>query len=142
MLDMGRAGLLAEQTAAERNSVPDRLEGVGMQFLGHQADQLPGLAVLDDIVMPAHQNLAGARRDDAADDIDKRRLARAVRPEQGKNLTSLDVEVDVGKRRESALIGLRHVTNGNDRLTGRQAETDFGQWCSLLHNARNNSARR
>jgi hypothetical protein len=38
-LDVRRIRWLAEQAAAERNRIPHRFEGVGRQFLGHQADQ-------------------------------------------------------------------------------------------------------
>jgi hypothetical protein len=39
LFDMGRVGRLAEQAAAEADGGPHRLEGVGVQFLRHQADQ-------------------------------------------------------------------------------------------------------
>ena len=42
--------------------------------------------------------------DDAADDVDQRRLAGAVRPEQREDLAAADVEVDVLERLEAGRV--------------------------------------
>jgi hypothetical protein len=41
-----------------------------------------------------HAHLAGAPRAEALEDLDGGRLARAVRPEEGEDLTARDVQVD------------------------------------------------
>ena len=43
-------------------------------------------------------------RDDAADDVDQRALARAVRAEQREDLAGDDVEVDVAERLEAGSV--------------------------------------
>ena len=54
--------------------------------------------------------------DDAADDVDQRRLAGAVRPEQREDLAAADLEIDVLERLEARCIGLDQIDDGDDRL--------------------------
>ncbi|MOA54919.1 hypothetical protein D3C78_1786190 [compost metagenome] len=56
--------------------------------------------------MAIGQHPAVGRVDDAADDADQRRLARAVRPEQGEDFTALNVQVDALERLESRGVSL------------------------------------
>ena len=109
---------LAEQAAAERHRRPHRLEGVGGQFLRHQPDQRARRAELRDDVMAGRRHRAGARIDDAADDVDQRRLAGAVGPEQREDLALADLEIDVLQRLEAGLVDLRQMGDGDDRLHG------------------------
>ncbi|MNF00817.1 hypothetical protein D3C80_1997050 [compost metagenome] len=56
--------------------------------------------------MAIGQHPAVGRVDDATDDADQRRLARAVRPEQGEDFTALNVQVDALERLESRGVSL------------------------------------
>src|SRR5581483_278223 len=67
-------------------------------------------------IVPVRLDRAAGRRDDAADDRDERRLARAVRAEQGEDLAFLDLEADVAKRLMAAGIDLGKAADGNDRM--------------------------
>ena len=80
-----------------------------VEFLRHQADHRAGGAIVRDDVVAGDRDLAGARLDDAADDVDQRRLAGAVRPEQRENLAAADVQVDALQRLEAAGVGLRNA---------------------------------
>ncbi len=62
----------------------------------------PGLARLERLVemhRPVlEHDLAGSRREVAGDDLDQRRLARAVVAHQAKHLAGLKLEIDLGQR--------------------------------------------
>ncbi|KAG0162825.1 hypothetical protein DFQ28_010287 [Apophysomyces sp. BC1034] len=103
---MRRVGRLAEQTAAERDAPPDRLERIGGQLLRHQPDARARGAIVGDDVVAVDAHTSRARIDDPTDDADQRRLARAVRPQQRKNLAALDVQVDLVQRPEAGRIRL------------------------------------
>ncbi len=64
-------GLLAEQAPAELDRRDNRLKGLGMQFLWHQADHCTGLAVVLGDIEAAHRDRAGGRVDDAANGTDQ-----------------------------------------------------------------------
>ena len=55
---------------------------------------------------------AGRGRDDAADDVDQRGLAGAVRPEQREDLAAADLEVDVLEGVEAGGVGLGKTRDG------------------------------
>ena len=118
LLDERRIVRLAEQPAAEGAGRPHRLEGVGGQFLRHQADHGARGAVVADVVVAVHRHRAGGRIDDAADDADQRGLAGAVRPEQRENLAAPDLQVDALQRLEARGVGLRKISDGDDGLHG------------------------
>ena len=67
-----------------------RLEGVGGQLLGDEADLEPRLAVVAHDVVPvdAHRPRGGVH--DAADDADERGLAGPVRAEEREDLALVD----------------------------------------------------
>ena len=91
LLDLSGIGRLAEQAAAEADRRPDALERIARQLLRHQADhRARGAVVLED-VMAAHRHGARGRRHDAADDVDERCLAGAVRPQQAEDLAAANV---------------------------------------------------
>jgi hypothetical protein len=92
--DMLWRGRLAPQAAAESGRGPDRLERIRRQLLRHQTDHRPGGAVVPDDVVAVDRHAAFAGIEDAANDADQRRLARAVRSQQREDLASSDVEVD------------------------------------------------
>src|ERR1051325_12182649 len=79
------------------------------ELLRHQPDQLARRAVVGDDVVPRHGDAPRRRRDDAADDVDERGLARAVRAEQREDLAAADVEVDALERLEAGGVGLGQV---------------------------------
>jgi len=54
------------------------------------------------VAVSQHRAVGGI--DDAADDADQRRLARAVRPEQREDFAALDVQADILERLESRRI--------------------------------------
>ena len=118
LLDMGRILRLAEQAAGVAGRRQNRFERRDGELLRHQADPRPRLSVVADDVVAVGGDLALARRDDAADDRDQRRLAGAVRPEQREDLAAADIEIDVRQRLEAGRIGLRQVRDGDDRLHG------------------------
>ena len=105
---------LAEQAAAEADGRPHGFEGVGVQFLRHQPDHRARGAIIPVDVVAADVDAALAQIGDAADDADQRGLARAVRPEQRKNLAGLDVEIDVVQRLEAGAVGFREIGDGYD----------------------------
>src|SRR6202012_2326145 len=99
----------AEQSAAEAHRRPHRLEGVGGQFLRHEADLRARGAIVAHDVVAVRRDAPAARRDDAADDVDQRGLAGAIRAEQGKDLALLYLEVDRLERAHARRIGLTDV---------------------------------
>lgn len=127
LFDMRRIRLLAVKPAREGNGVPHGLESIGGQFLRHQAYHRPRLAEVAHDVVAADGNLAARRIDDTADDRDERRLAGAVRTEEGKNFALLDVEADAFQSLEPRGIGLRQIGDGNDW----RHETDPGKRCKV-----------
>src|SRR5208283_233243 len=62
-----------------------------------------------DDVVAVDRDRAAARLDDAADDVDQRRLAGAVGAEQGENLAAADLEIDGLERDQTRCVGLRQV---------------------------------
>jgi hypothetical protein len=102
LFDVGRIRRLAEQTAAEADGGPHRLEHLGGEFLGHQPDPRARLAVLRDDVVAVGRHGARRRPHQAADDADQRRLAGPVRPQQREDLAVADLQTDVLQRLEAA----------------------------------------
>ncbi|MCY1538328.1 hypothetical protein D9M68_738630 [compost metagenome] len=109
LFDVGMVGRLAEQATAEVDGIPDAFEGVGGDFLGHQPDLAARRAKLGHDVMAAGQHPAPGRIDDAADDADQRRLARAVRSEQGEDFAALDIQVHVLERLEPRCVSFGEI---------------------------------
>jgi hypothetical protein len=107
LLNVARIVRLVEQAAAERHRVPHRLEGVGMQLLWHQADEVPRRAIIGENIMAAHMDFAAGRIDDTADGRDQRRLAGAVRAQQGEYLALANRQADVFQRLKSRCVGFR-----------------------------------
>ncbi|MGF6552097.1 hypothetical protein QFZ96_007233 [Paraburkholderia youngii] len=117
-LDVSGVLLLAEQAAAERHGGPDGFERVGGQLLRHEADQRAGRTIVGADVVTVHRHAAFARVDDAADDADQRGLARAVRPEQREDFSTVDCQIDVLQCPKTAGIGFGQIRDRNDRLHG------------------------
>ena len=70
---------------------------------------------------PVDQDLAGVRLIDAGDDLDQRRLARAVLAEQRVNLAGADVERDAAQRAHAgkALLEVAHLEQRGGRRRRR-----------------------
>ena len=68
--------------------------------LEHQSDVAPDLAPLGHHVVARHQRGAARRLDERAQHPDRRRLARAVRPEEAERLPRRNLEVDAAHRDE------------------------------------------
>ena len=107
---------LAEEPAAEGHRPPHGLESIGRQLLRHEADQRARVAIVLDDVVPIDGDFALRGIDDPAYDVDQRRLAGAVRPQQGEDFTIVYVEIDVLESAKAGGIGFRDVRDGNDRL--------------------------
>ena len=73
---------------------PHGLERVGGELLRHQADLRARRAILALDVVTVRDHHSAGRRDDPADDVDERGLARAIGTEQGEDLALADLEVD------------------------------------------------
>ena len=72
---------------------------------------------------------AAARRvDDAADDADQRRLAGAVRAQQGENFTFVDAKIDAFQRLKAIVIGLCKVLDINNWLHRRNVVSQYVNW--------------
>jgi hypothetical protein len=125
-LDVRRVGLPAEQPAAEADRRPDAFEGIGVQFLRDQADLAARGAIVADDVVAVGEHGARARIDDAADDVDQRRLAGAVRAEQREDLAAGDRQVDALERVESVRVGLAEAGDRYDRLRHADVGGDLG----------------
>src|SRR5579862_9303373 len=108
--------LSGEQAAAEADRGPYGLIGIRGQFLGHQADLRACRAVVADHIMTVGDDPSAARRHDAADDVDQRGLAGAVRSQEREDLAPVDLEVDGLERAHSRGIGLGDLLDGDDRL--------------------------
>src|SRR6186997_3395326 len=116
---MGRIRRLAEQATAETDRTPDALERVGMQFLRNQADFRSRRAIVADDVMAVGDDGPFARRDDAADDVDQRRLARAIGTEQREDFATPDLQIDMLEGDGTTRVGLADPGDGYNRLSGR-----------------------
>src|SRR5919107_2421426 len=120
-LDVTRVRRFAEQPSAEGDSGPHGFERIGREFLGDEADHGSSRAVIGDDVMTVRQNEAFCRIDNPTNDADQRRLSGAVWAQQGKNLSSTDVQVDLLERPEAGGVGLGEIGYGNDGLQGQAA---------------------
>src|SRR5690606_18229457 len=109
-------GRLPEKPPAELHRRPDALERVARDLLRYEADLRAGSPILLENVVPVGEHRAGSRVHDAADDPDQRGLARTVRPKQGKDLASPNLEVDVLQGLQPRGVGLPEIMNRDDRL--------------------------
>src|SRR5690606_2293581 len=105
LFDMCWVGRLAIKAPTEADRVPDRLEGVGCELLGHKADMRSSLAVLLDDVVTCGGDGPFSGVYQTADNADKGGLSRPIGAQQGKDLTLLNLEVDVFEGLESRGIG-------------------------------------
>ena len=115
LLDVPRVSWSSEEAAAEAHRLPHRLERRDGELLRHEPDQLARRAVILDDVVAADRHAARGRRDDAADDVDERGLAGAVRPEEREDLALANLEVDVLQCLEARGVLLLERGDGNDR---------------------------
>ena len=90
--------------------------------------------------LAAEADLAGGRRVHAGEHLDQRRLARAVVADERDDLAGMDVEVDVGQRRDGAEV-LADAAQAEDQLAGGggasfDADMAAGSSSRLLRGAR------
>ena len=78
-----------------------------------------GGAVVALDVVAVDGDAARGGRDEPADDPDQRRLACAIRPEQGEDLAPLDRKIDRLQSLEAAGIGLGQTLNSDDGWHGQ-----------------------
>ena len=79
-------------------------------FLEHESDVARQRAAHR---LAQHLDAAGARRHQAADDIEERALAAAARADQAQKLAARDIERSVGQRPHEALLALLAELMGN-----------------------------
>jgi len=85
-----------------------------VQLLRHQADgRAGGAVILHDVVAIGGDGAAGGIGH-AANQADERGLARAVGAEQGKNLTTPDVEIHVLECLKAPGVGFAHTAHTDD----------------------------
>jgi hypothetical protein len=95
LLDVGGIRRFAEQAAAETDGRPYGLEGIGRELLRHETDQRSRGPERPDVVVPVHGHRARRGVHDAADDVDQRGLAGAVRTQQRQYFPVPYVEIDL-----------------------------------------------
>ena len=114
LLDVGRVGRLAKQTPAEAHGGPHGFKRIGVQLLGHQANDAAGCAVVVHGVKAVglHRALRGVGH--AANNADERGFACAVGAEQGENFAAVDVQVNVLEGLKAAGVGLANAAHADD----------------------------
>ena len=145
-----RAATLIRARAADPNAAPgvadlardaqvvaDRQIGEQLEPLERAGDAEPGplVRVEPADVAAVEQDPARGRRLQAGDDVEQRRLARAVRPDQTGDLAGARVEVDVGERAVAAeldgdLLGdeqARRPSCGRDRSSPDEPRSMLAQ---------------
>ena len=75
------------------------------KFLGHKANAVPGNAIVPDNVAVIHGDRATGCIHNTANNGYQRGFARAVRAEQGQNLTPVNIQVDLLERLEAPCKG-------------------------------------
>ena len=108
LFDIGGIGRPPEQPAAEGRCSVDGREDIERDLLRHEPDDRPRGAIVANDVMAVDEDLARSHRHGAADDPDQRRLAGAVRTEQGEDLAFGDLQIDRVERDEARLVTLGH----------------------------------
>ncbi len=117
-LDHGRILGLAEQATTEARRGLHGLEGIGGDFLGHQADQRArGPRVALDVEAAGHHPATGGV-DQSAGNADQGGLAGAIGAQQGEDFALLDLEVDRPQCGQAAGIGFGEVLDPQDGLHG------------------------
>ena len=105
----------AVQRREEHQVVPGRLALVHARLLGEDADRRADLGVVLPEGVPRDLGAAGGRRDECAQQAQRGRLARAVRPEVAEHLALAHLEVDAIDRGEQAEL-LRELVGAEDGL--------------------------
>ena len=123
------------------------------QFSGQVPDSRPGLEALRPAVITKDKCFAGAGPEQIEQQTDRGGLARAIQPEEAKNLAPVNVEVEVVQGGERP-VSFRQAANRNGgrgralragaRALARRAGNDFlrfhrrpGGWLSFhVHNCR------
>ncbi len=123
---IGQAGLLEQRVRIERIAVEPGVQpedlgrpclGVDAAGLEHQPDPRPERRTVPPRVEAEDPDLAGVGPAVALDDLDRRRLPGAVRPEQRDDRPRRDIEVEPGDRGPAA-VALVQAANGDRRASG------------------------
>jgi len=89
-----------------------------VQLLRHQADERARGAVIAPNVVTVRDYRSRRGGDNAADDVDQRRLARAIGAEERENLALANFKVDLFQRLQAGGVGLGEIRDGKDRDIG------------------------
>src|SRR5207302_3949540 len=112
LVDVARLEVVA---GVELEALAHREPGLRVRFLQHRADAVSPRGVTVSRVDAEHADLPFGARAEPLEDLDGRRLACAVRPEEREDLAPLHLEVDSGHGLERA-IALAQPVHGDDRL--------------------------
>src|SRR6185437_15263895 len=110
---LARASLRVRQPLVERKHLVGGHPAREAEELCEVAERLPGGERAGG--RPRHLGAAARRPDEAAGDLDERRLPRAVRAEQPDELARLDGQIDAGQRLHPpvALLEARDAQDGS-----------------------------
>src|SRR3546814_8210665 len=101
-----------------------REEGIEDDFLRYDADRIFGVAWIGVDVEAPDARRPARLVDETREDIDQRRLARAVRAEQTENLAARHVETDIVERLLAAGIECRDGVDADGGFTHGRLHRD------------------
>ena len=110
----------AERRSEKVEVLADAHVVIRTEHIRHVADQPLDLPRLRDAVGPGDRRRAARRPGQADEDLDGRRLARAVRPHEAEDLPSLHGQGQTVQRHDVA-VAFRQVFGFDDRLTRTHA---------------------
>ncbi len=118
-----------ERRGVERGEEPDGLEDLDLVVevvpLEHDADLRPQERPIGLRVEAEHRHLAFVGTSEALDDLDRGRLAGAVRTQEGDDLTALDAQVQAVQDRPP-VVALDQVPDGDGRPAGAHGADAVG----------------
>ena len=116
-LSFRRAAVGAGETLVENEELVCRVPAGEAEELGQVPERAACLR--GERRVAVYRRFAGRGTDEAAGDLDERRFAGAVRPEQADELALVDVEVDALQRLDRA-VPLRKTPHGKGRSGGER----------------------
>src|SRR5580704_12866509 len=134
---MRTAGCLAKEPATERHRGPYALESIGVKLLRDETDGAACRPEVPHDIVPVREHPSRARPDDAADNVDKSGLARAVGSQEREDLTAPDGQVDALECRKATGVGLAQSFQDDDvpawRIHGRPFRYCLGIAIKRIH---------
>src|SRR6266508_1959187 len=106
---------MSEEPAAEAGRCPYRLERISRKLLRHKTYLRPCRAIIAQDIATVHKHLPRAWSHNATDNADECRFAGSVWPQQGKDLSLTDLEIDGRQRGHARSVGLTNLRYRNDR---------------------------